>query len=88
MTTDNFMKIFNQPEELFFCTKSLTSDIIPVSFNIVLQKLFEPAGYTVENIEPEMESTEYEALKFTLNGQRVLYRQAKTTPKEIGQFVT
>lgn len=53
-----------------------------------MRKLFEPAGYVVENVEPEMESTEYGALKFTVNGQRVLYRQAKTTPKKIGQFVT
>ena len=82
------MKKLNPPKELFSCTESLTLDIIPASFNLVLRRLFEPAGYAVENVEPEMESTEYGALKFTLNGQRVLYRQAKTTPKKIGQFVT
>ena len=82
------MKTLKQPEEPFSCTKNLTFDITPASFNLVLRKLFEPAGYVVENVEPEMESTEYGALKFTVNGQRVLYRQAKTTPKKIGQFVT
>ncbi|MGP5012130.1 hypothetical protein ACTXIR_14590, partial [Psychrobacter glacincola] len=73
------MKTLKQPEEPFSCTENLTFDITPASFNLVLRKLFEPAGYVVENVEPEMESTEYGALKFTLNGQRVLYRQAKTT---------
>lgn len=82
------MKTLNQPKELFSCTENLTSDTIPASFNLVLRKLFEPAGYAVKNVEPEIESIEYGALKFTLNGQRVLYRQAKTTPKKIGQFVT
>ena len=82
------MKTLNQPKELFSCTENLALDIIPTSFNLVLRKLFEPAEHAVENIEPEMESKEYGALKFTLNGQRVLYRQAKTTPKKIGQFVT
>ncbi|WP_201508770.1 MepB family protein [Psychrobacter alimentarius] len=82
------MNTLNQPKETFSCTENLTSDIIPASFNLVLRKLFEPAGYAVEDVEPEIESIEYGALKFTLNGQRIIYRQAKTTPKKIGQFVT
>ena len=82
------MNTLNQPKELFSCTENLTSDIIPASFNLILRKLFEPAGYAVEDVEPEIESIEYGALKFTLNGQRIIYRQAKTTPKKIGQFVT
>ena len=39
-------------------TENLTLYIIPASFNLVLRRLLEPAGYAVENVEPEMESTE------------------------------
>ncbi|GGX52946.1 hypothetical protein GCM10007392_20530 [Saccharospirillum salsuginis] len=36
----------------------------------------------------EHESHEYGALRFTLDGKDAVFRQAKTTPKKIGQFVT
>lgn len=36
----------------------------------------------------EKESTEYSALSFLLHGKKCLFRQAKTTPKKVGQFVT
>ncbi len=40
------------------------------------------------NIEREKESAEYGAIRFEMDGQSYLYRQAKHTPQKIGQFVT
>ena len=34
------------------------------------------------------ESTEYNACSYTVNGQKIIERTAKITPKKIGQFVT
>ncbi len=45
-------------------------------------------GRTVTGIEREQESAEYGAIRFKMDGQTVLFRQAKHTPKKIGQFVT
>jgi hypothetical protein len=36
----------------------------------------------------EAESSEYGACRFGLNGHHVVFREAKTTPKKTGQFVT
>ncbi|ESU20045.1 protein of unknown function UCP032285 [Flavobacterium cauense R2A-7] len=34
------------------------------------------------------ESAEYDACRFQLNGLKIVFRSAKTTPTKIGQFVT
>ncbi|WP_319940369.1 MepB family protein [Xenorhabdus littoralis] len=36
----------------------------------------------------EAESRDYSAMRFTLNGKSIVFRQAKTTPNKPGQFVT
>jgi hypothetical protein len=36
----------------------------------------------------EVESAEYGACRFTLNGSKIIFRTAKITPTKIGQFVT
>lgn len=36
----------------------------------------------------ENESQEYQAARFKLNENRIVYREGKITPKKIGQFVT
>ena len=38
------MKTLKQPEEPFSCTKNLTFDITPASFNLVLRKLLSQQG--------------------------------------------
>lgn len=81
------MTTHNQSKTCLPCTENSAIEVVPASFTLILEKLFNPAGYTVEDIESEIESAEYGALKFKLNGQTVLYRQAKTTPKKIGHFV-
>jgi hypothetical protein len=64
------------------------SGLVPASFQYVVDNLLLPAGCEVRDAVRESESSEYGAIKFLLNGKTVLFRQAKTTPKKIGQFVT
>lgn len=42
----------------------------------------------VSNFSIESESKEYAACNFTLNGKKIISREAKITPKKVGQFVT
>ncbi len=39
-------------------------------------------------MKKEAESKEYDACRFELNGLNIIYRNAKITPKKVGQFVT
>jgi hypothetical protein len=61
----------------------LSTDLI-ILRDILLNKL----NLTICNIEIEKESAAYSACTFEINGLKVLYREAKTTPTKIGQFVT
>ena len=47
-----------------------------------------PCGYSVDQLQLELESADYAACTLLLNGLRVQYRVAKTTPTKVGQFVT
>jgi hypothetical protein len=52
---------------------------------------FVPAGYKInKNIELDSvpESSKYDALFFTLNEQRIVYRKGKVTPDRPGAFLT
>ncbi|MFK7641283.1 MepB family protein [Neisseria oralis] len=60
---------------------------IPDSFNLFQEQFLKPLGKTAVNIEREKESAEYGAVRFEMDGQTCLYRQAKHTPKKVGQFV-
>ena len=56
---------------------------------IEAQKLaYTPSGLTSHSFLKEKESGEYGACDFQMNGHRIKFRLAKTTPKKIGQFVT
>jgi hypothetical protein len=61
----------------------LSADLIILK-EILLTKL----NLTICNIKSEKESQEYSAFTFEINAAKVLYREAKTTPTKIGQFVT
>ncbi len=61
---------------------------VPTSFELFQEQFLKPLGKTATNIEREQESAEYGAIRFEMDGQTCLYRQAKHTPKKIGQFVT
>lgn len=50
--------------------------------------VYDPCGFAVSQPVPEPESAEYAAHAFTLDGLRVRFRAARTTPTKVGQFVT
>ena len=52
-----------------------------------LDKIYQPAGLNIHDFETEPESQDYEACRFRLGGQKIVFRTAKTTPKKVGQFV-
>ncbi|MFG2888150.1 MepB family protein [Streptomyces sp. NPDC048248] len=49
---------------------------------------YDPSGFTCSLPVPEVESAEYGACEFTLDGRAIRFRVAKTTPTKVGQFVT
>ncbi|GAA5027013.1 hypothetical protein GCM10011506_13210 [Marivirga lumbricoides] len=51
-------------------------------------KTLDKLGLVVSDFTTEKESKEYAACRFKLNGLNIIYRDAKTTPKKGGQFVT
>lgn len=51
-------------------------------------QVYSKCGLSIQNFEKESESQEYEACRFILNTKRIISRNAKITPKKIGQFVT
>ena len=51
-------------------------------------RVWQPAGFASSEIAPELESADYCAHTLLLNGRRILFRAAKTTPTKVGQFVT
>ena len=52
------------------------------------EQVYGPAGMTCEAVLAEPESADYGACSYQLNGMRVRFRVAKTTPTKVGQFVT
>lgn len=53
------------------------------------QKLiFQSLGLHITNFQQSIESQEYTACSFHLNGKVVEFRTAKITPTKVGQFVT
>ncbi|MFF3096458.1 MepB family protein [Streptomyces cyaneofuscatus] len=50
--------------------------------------VYYPKGFVCSQPVPEPESAEYAAHRFTLDGQSVAFRVARTTPTKVGQFVT
>ncbi|MDC9594963.1 MepB family protein [Xenorhabdus sp. IM139775] len=69
--------------------KTIHSGNFPDLFTKIKEYLLLPSRFqldTVPYLEPE--SRDYSAMRFQLNGQSVVFRQAKTTPNKQGQFVT
>ncbi|MEU9081057.1 MepB family protein [Streptomyces sp. NPDC048357] len=50
--------------------------------------VYDACGFTCSRPVAEAESAEYGAYTFTLDGLRVTFRAARTTPTKAGQFVT
>ncbi|TGL87379.1 MepB protein [Leptospira congkakensis] len=61
---------------------------IPPFLNSTKEKLFDRLKLPITNITLEPESSEYDACHFQVQNKKIRFRQAKVTPKKIGQFVT
>ncbi|WP_347373167.1 MepB family protein [Aequorivita sp. Q41] len=54
----------------------------------VIMKVYEPCNFEISGFTLEAESKEYAACQFVLSGRTIISRNAKITPKKVGQFVT
>ena len=54
----------------------------------IKNKLYDKISLEIFEFEEESESKEYAACSFKLNEQKIVCRNAKITPKKVGQFVT
>ena len=50
--------------------------------------IYDHCTLEISDFQYEKESQEYDACQFVLNGRKIKCRNAKTTPKEAGQFIT
>ena len=54
----------------------------------IKNKIYDKCELQIFDFENEPESLKYNACRFELNGLKIICRNAKVTPKKIGQFVT
>jgi hypothetical protein len=73
MTTENTLTILN----------SIHSDLI-----VVKELVYDKCGFDLIHLKRNLESIEYGACSFGLNGKTIQQRISKITPKKTGQFVT
>lgn len=55
---------------------------------VVKELVYDKCGFDLSNLEQNLESVEYGACSFELNGKPIQYRVSKITPTKTGQFVT
>lgn len=56
--------------------------------NNIKKEVYDRCGLQISNFRTEEESQEYGACQFELGALKIISRNAKVTPKKIGQFVT
>lgn len=54
----------------------------------IKKEVYDKCNLKISEYKIEKESKEYGACRFVLNGKKVIGRNAKVTPKKVGQFVT
>ncbi|MBL1240388.1 MAG: MepB family protein [OCS116 cluster bacterium] len=57
------------------------------NLNLIQKLVYEPCGFETLHANQDVESDEYGAGTYKLNGLKIITRTAKITPKKIGQFV-
>lgn len=62
--------------------------LIPQDLLMIKEFVYDKCGLSITNLLMEVESTEYGACTFQLNGRQVIHRSSKITPTKTGQFVT
>lgn len=60
----------------------------PYDVLVVKERVYDRCNLIMTDLFTEVESTEYGACTFRLNGMQVIHRSSKITPTKIGQFVT
>ncbi|WP_417443370.1 MepB family protein [Joostella sp.] len=58
------------------------------SLETIKAEVYAPCNFKFSDFKPALESKEYSACTFKLNGLNIIYRDGKVTPKKAGQFVT
>ncbi len=58
------------------------------NLNQIKTKVYDKCSFEISDFKFEPESKEYDASRFELSGRNILSRNAKITPKKVGQFVT
>lgn len=58
------------------------------SIDAIKTIIYDKINFQISNFKTEVESQEYDACRFELNGRNIISRKAKITPKKVGQFVT
>src|SRR5690606_39355846 len=58
------------------------------NLNQIKTEVYDKCALKITEFGSEMESKEYDACRFKLNGMNIISRTAKVTPKKAGQFVT
>ena len=58
------------------------------SLKQIKTQIYDQCDLEISAFQLELESTEYNACQFDLNGLNIVSRTAKITPKKVGQFVT
>jgi len=58
------------------------------SLHQIKTEIYDKCFLEISEFTVETESKEYDACQFELNGMNILSRNAKITPKKVGQFVT
>lgn len=65
-----------------------TLNSIHSDLKVVKELVYDKCGFDLTNLKQNLESAEYGACSFKLNGKTVQYRVSKITPTKTGQFVT
>ncbi len=65
-----------------------TLNPIHSDLKVVKEIVYDKCGFDLSNLKQNLESIEYGACSFELNGKTIQYRVSKITPTKTGQFVT
>jgi hypothetical protein len=65
-----------------------TSHSIHNDLNLVKESVYDKCGFVISNLKQSIESVEYGACSYEVNGKKIQHRTSKITPTKCGQFVT
>jgi hypothetical protein len=61
---------------------------LPATILETKKLVFDSLGLEIKSVIQEKESQQYAAFRLQVNNHKIIFREAKTTPTKIGQFVT